>query len=93
MNEQEIQRIAQLSRLQLNDEEISDFSNDLSKIIDFVQQHAETDLDAIEPLAHPLDIPQRLRSDTASEAADRDQLQSVSPQSQDGYYLVPKVID
>ena len=53
MDDQEIKRLAQLSCLQINDDEIRDFREDLSKIIDFVRQHTEFDLDKIEPLAHP----------------------------------------
>jgi aspartyl-tRNA(Asn)/glutamyl-tRNA(Gln) amidotransferase subunit C len=47
----------------------------------------------IEPLCHPLDMVQRLRADTVTEGNDREALQAIAPLSQDGLYLVPKVIE
>jgi aspartyl-tRNA(Asn)/glutamyl-tRNA(Gln) amidotransferase subunit C len=47
----------------------------------------------VEPMAHPLDVTQRLRVDTATEKDRRDELQTLAPAAQDGLYLVPKVIE
>jgi aspartyl-tRNA(Asn)/glutamyl-tRNA(Gln) amidotransferase subunit C len=47
----------------------------------------------IEPMANPLDATQRLRDDVVTEYNKRDELQAIAPATEDGLYLVPKVID
>ncbi len=44
-------------------------------------------------MAHPLDVAQRLRADDVTETDDRDHFQENAPSTQDGLYLVPKVIE
>ena len=51
------------------------------------------DTDSVKPLAHPLDMTQRMRADKVTEQDRREQLQSLAPQSESGLYLVPKVIE
>jgi aspartyl-tRNA(Asn)/glutamyl-tRNA(Gln) amidotransferase subunit C len=51
------------------------------------------DTDNVEPLAHPFDAVQKLRPDAVTETDRRDELQKLAPQSQDGLFLVPKVIE
>lgn len=53
----------------------------------------QVDTTDIEPLAHPLDIPQRLREDKVTEPNLRDKFQAIAPQVESGLYLVPKVIE
>jgi aspartyl-tRNA(Asn)/glutamyl-tRNA(Gln) amidotransferase subunit C len=45
------------------------------------------------PMAHPLDMAQRLRPDVVAEADQREAFQAVAPQTDAGLYLVPKVIE
>ncbi len=47
----------------------------------------------IKPLAHPLEATQRLRPDTVTETNDRENFQQVAPQTENGLYLVPKVLE
>ena len=89
----EIKKIAHLARLRLSDDEISIYGNQLSSILTFIAHMDEVDTTAIEPLAHPLDIYQRLRNDDVTEPNLRDQYQQIAPQVEAGLYLVPKVID
>ena len=51
------------------------------------------DTENVEPLSHPLDVVQRLRPDAVTETDRRDELQKISPNSEAGLYLVPKVIE
>jgi len=51
------------------------------------------DTEVVEPLAHPLDLVQRLRADAITEGNQRDKLQKLAPASEDGLYLVPKVLE
>ena len=49
--------------------------------------------DDVLPMAHPLNMAQRLRADDVTEADERDFFQENAPATEDGYYLVPKVIE
>jgi aspartyl-tRNA(Asn)/glutamyl-tRNA(Gln) amidotransferase subunit C len=89
----EVKKIAHLARLNLSENEISVYAPQLSKILHFIEHMNQTDTSAIEPLAHPLDISQRLRSDAVTEFDLRDKFQGIAPQVEAGLYLVPKVIE
>ncbi|NIV50082.1 MAG: Asp-tRNA(Asn)/Glu-tRNA(Gln) amidotransferase subunit GatC, partial [Gammaproteobacteria bacterium] len=87
------QQIAVLARLRLADDEFAETVDKLSRIVDFVDQLSQADTSGVVPMAHPLDVAQRLRADDVTETDDRDHFQENAPSTQDGLYLVPKVIE
>ncbi|KPJ67426.1 MAG: hypothetical protein AMJ43_03980 [Coxiella sp. DG_40] len=91
--EKDVRKIAHLARLEILSNELSKYVQDLSKILDFVEQTNTVDTDNIEPIAHPLGGCQRLREDRVTEIDQRDLLQNNAPQVEAGLYLVPKVIE
>lgn len=93
MQAAEVRHIAHLARLALQENEMSDYTRDLSAILDLVAQMNRIDTTGIEPLANPLDQVQRLRPDEVSETDQRALYQDNAPQVERGLYLVPKVID
>lgn len=93
IDRQEIEKVAELSRLALNDAEIPELTRGLQDILALVDTMQGVNTEGVEPMANPLDAKQRLRSDEVSEANQRDQLQSQSPAVEDGLFLVPKVIE
>ncbi len=93
LSRDEVERIAHLGRLAIREEAVPEYAQNLSKILDFVAQMNAVDTDGVTPMAHPLDVAQRLRSDVVSEPDQRDLFQSIAPRVEDGYYLVPKVIE
>lgn len=90
---EEVKKIAHLARLNLSDNDIAQYTQQLSNIFNFIEQMNETNTSHIEPLAHPLDISQRLRADAVSESDQREKYQRIAPQVEAGLYLVPKVIE
>ena len=90
---QEIRKIANLARLHIDENEVEHYQRDLSRILEFVEQMNQVDVDDIEPMAHPQELAQRLRIDRVDESNQRDKFQSIAPATQDGLYLVPKVIE
>jgi len=88
----QVQHIALLARLQLEDGELDDVVDKLSRIVEFVDQLQAAPTDGVVPMAHPLNQSQRLRADVVSETIDRDAIQANAPAVKNGYYLVPKVI-
>jgi aspartyl-tRNA(Asn)/glutamyl-tRNA(Gln) amidotransferase subunit C len=88
-----VKNIADLARLELGDDELPDVIENLSRIIDFVDQLQAVDTDGVEPMAHPLDMVQRLREDVVTERNQRDLYQANAAAVEAGLYLVPKVIE
>ena len=93
LDKSEVEKIAHLARLNISESEADEVTNRITDILALIDQMQAVNTDAIEPLAHPLDAVQRLRSDQVTEQDHRDDLQTLAPASQDGLYLVPKVIE
>jgi aspartyl-tRNA(Asn)/glutamyl-tRNA(Gln) amidotransferase subunit C len=89
----DVKKIAHLARLNLSGDDITTYTPQLSAILDFIEQLNSANTSDIEPLAHPLDISQRLRLDTITEKDLREKFQRIAPQVEAGLYLVPKVIE
>lgn len=89
----DIEKIAHLARLQIEVEDIPGYSRELSKIIGLVDQMEAVDTSGVAPMAHPQDAVQRLREDIVTEINQRDVFQSIAPATEEGLYLVPKVIE
>lgn len=89
----DVDKIAHLARLEIADSDVSEYVGNLSKILDLVAQMDRVDTSNVEPMAHPLEMVQRLREDVVTESDQRDHFQQVAPQTEKGLYLVPKVIE
>ncbi|NIS91066.1 MAG: Asp-tRNA(Asn)/Glu-tRNA(Gln) amidotransferase subunit GatC [Woeseiaceae bacterium] len=93
LDKEQVQQIAVLARLRLADDEFAETVDKLSRIVEFVDQLSQADTSGVVPMAHPLDVAQRLRADEVTETDDRNHVQENAPSTQDGLYLVPKVIE
>lgn len=93
LDKSEVAKIAHLARLHISESEADEVANRITDILALIDQMQSVDTDSVEPLAHPLDVVQRLRADEVTETDQRDQLQTLAPEAQDGLYLVPKVIE
>lgn len=93
LDKSEVEKIAHLARIAINEDKIPEYASSLSNILGLVEQMQSTNTDDIEPMAHPLDATQRLREDVVTEGNQRDVYQEIAPSTEDGLYLVPKVID
>jgi len=65
----------------------------MSNILKLIDQMQSVNTDNIEPLAHAFDSVQRLRDDKVTESNNRNELQKIAPESEEGLFLVPKVIE
>lgn len=88
-----VEDIAHLARIALNEEDIPATTTKLSGILDLIDQMQAVNTDGVAPLAHPLETTQRLRRDAVTETNQRDALQAIAPATEDGLYLVPRVIE
>jgi aspartyl-tRNA(Asn)/glutamyl-tRNA(Gln) amidotransferase subunit C len=91
----EVKKISHLARIAIDDAAIDNIAQNLNNILQIAEKIASIDVKNIEPMAHPQNQPQRLRSDVISEDIQRDLLQSIAGKNhtESGFYLVPKVIE
>jgi aspartyl-tRNA(Asn)/glutamyl-tRNA(Gln) amidotransferase subunit C len=89
----QINKLCTLAQLALRADELARVGGDLERIIGMIDAMGNVDTDGVAPLAHPLDAIQRLRDDVVTETVDRDLFQSIAPATENGYYLVPRVIE
>jgi aspartyl-tRNA(Asn)/glutamyl-tRNA(Gln) amidotransferase subunit C len=93
LKKEDIEKIAHLARLGIDDKDVPEYARNLSSILDLVEQMNATDTEGVLPMAHPLDAQQRLRADEVTEKNQRDYFQENAPEVESGLFLVPKVIE
>lgn len=93
LTQEQIHRIAHLSRIALSDEEATATRSHLDGIFSLIEEMQAVDTSGVEPMAHAQDVCQRLREDMVSETDQRDLFQNIAPEVETGLYLVPKVIE
>jgi aspartyl-tRNA(Asn)/glutamyl-tRNA(Gln) amidotransferase subunit C len=89
----DIRRLARLARIAVEPEESHAVLERLNRVLRLVDEMRRVDTQGIEPMAHALDVSQRLRADEVTEGDQRKAYQSVAPAVEEGLYLVPKVIE
>ena len=93
LDPEEVRRIARLARLEISPAEVETTRVQLNGILAFIDQLQAVDTDGVAPMAHAMDIAQRLRPDRVTETDRRADFQAVAPETEAGLYLVPKVIE
>ena len=94
LTRQDVEKIAQLARLSITEQEMPVYVTSLSSIVNFVDELSRAETGAVLPMAHPLDGQhQRLRADVVSESDHRQKYQLNAPAVISGLYVVPRVIE
>ena len=90
---EDVKRVADLARLAVDETEARAVLSQINDVFRLIAEMQAVDTRGVEPMAHALDVVQRLREDKVTESDQHELFQSVAPQVQDGLYLVPKVIE
>jgi aspartyl-tRNA(Asn)/glutamyl-tRNA(Gln) amidotransferase subunit C len=93
IKQDEIEKIAELARIRISDEDIGLVTLRITEILRMVDQLQAADTQGVEPMANPLDAIQPLRPDVVTEGNRREEFQSIAPAVENGLYLVPRVIE
>jgi aspartyl-tRNA(Asn)/glutamyl-tRNA(Gln) amidotransferase subunit C len=89
----DVRRLARLARIAIQPEEFGAVLDRLNRVLGLIEQMRAVDTRDIEPMAHAVAESQRVRPDEVREGDQREVYQSVAPATEDGLYLVPKVIE
>jgi aspartyl-tRNA(Asn)/glutamyl-tRNA(Gln) amidotransferase subunit C len=93
LEKDDVEKIAHLARLSIDEAHVPEYAKNLSDILHLVEQMSAVNTEGVVPMAHPLEMEQRLRPDEVTEENQRERFQANGPQVEDGLYLVPKVIE
>ena len=89
----DVEKIAKLSRLSLNDTEKNATLEKLNAVFALVEKMQTVSTDGIEPMSHPHEVALRLRDDAVTESDHAAQYQAVAPEVRNRLYIVPQVIE
>jgi aspartyl-tRNA(Asn)/glutamyl-tRNA(Gln) amidotransferase subunit C len=93
IDKDKIKHVSKLARISVNDTKIDDLSKDLSSIFKFIEQLNELNTDNVEPLSSILNNPLRSRIDEVNDGKIREKILENSPQNNEEFFVVPKVIE
>jgi aspartyl-tRNA(Asn)/glutamyl-tRNA(Gln) amidotransferase subunit C len=93
ITEDEVRHAARLARLELSDDDVNRFTRQLADVLDYMAQIKSLDVENVEPMAHPLDMPNVLRDDHPAAPLSREAALKNAPASDGTFFQVPKVLD
>ena len=93
LSRDDVHRIAELARIEVPEEGLAALQQSLNGIFGLIEQMRAVDTAGVEPMAHAIDVTQRLREDRVTETDQHELFQAAAPRVEDGLYLVPKVIE
>jgi aspartyl-tRNA(Asn)/glutamyl-tRNA(Gln) amidotransferase subunit C len=92
IDESQVRHIARLARIELPDEQVHRFAEQMEEILLAFNKLQELDTEGVEPMAHAVDKFNRLAEDAPHDSLGREQALANAPASRDGLFEVPKVI-
>ena len=93
VDKETVARIAALARIKVADGELDRLAGELSKIIGWVEQLDEVETKSVEPMASVADMKLRRREDRVTDGGIPDKILANAPETVDGFFVVPKVVE
>jgi aspartyl-tRNA(Asn)/glutamyl-tRNA(Gln) amidotransferase subunit C len=93
VDEATVKRIARLARIKITDAEAKGLVNELSGILNWVEQLDEVDTAAVEPMTRVVPIELKKRADVVDDGGIADAIVKNAPMVEDHYFVVPKVVE
>ncbi|HUW20663.1 MAG TPA: Asp-tRNA(Asn)/Glu-tRNA(Gln) amidotransferase subunit GatC [Sedimentisphaerales bacterium] len=88
-----VKKVAKLSRLELTEAEVEEFTGQLRAILDYVEKMNELDTADVEPLAHCLPVSNVFREDVVKESLGTEKALANAPQRDGNFFKVPKILE
>ncbi|MFM9973067.1 MAG: Asp-tRNA(Asn)/Glu-tRNA(Gln) amidotransferase subunit GatC [Beijerinckiaceae bacterium] len=88
-----VRRIARLARIAVTDTEVNELQGELNAILGFVDQLNEVNVDGVEPMTSVTPMVMKKRQDGVTDGNDAERVLKNAPQREDGYFVVPKVVE
>jgi aspartyl-tRNA(Asn)/glutamyl-tRNA(Gln) amidotransferase subunit C len=88
-----VRRIARLARLAVKDERVEPMVNELNQILAWVEQLKEVDVEGVQPMTSVVEQKLKMREDKVTAGGDAAAITANAPQSEEGFFVVPKVVE
>ncbi|MBV8285343.1 MAG: Asp-tRNA(Asn)/Glu-tRNA(Gln) amidotransferase subunit GatC [Hyphomicrobiales bacterium] len=88
-----VRRIAHLARIAVAEDEVEHLRGELNAILAFVEQLSEVDVEGVEPMTSVIPMAMRKRPDEVTDGGIPDDILKNAPAAQDGFFVVPKVVE
>ncbi len=93
LDKESVVKIAKLAKLELNQEEVEIFSNQLPKILEFIEKLEELETENILPFYELIDKDAPLREDIPEKGLSQEEALANAPEKENGFFVVPRVVD
>jgi len=93
LDKETVHKIAFLARIAVPDDQLAPLAGELSGILNWIEQLGEVDTTDVEPMTSVVDMTLPWRNDAVTDGGYQERVTSNAPDSQDGFYLVPKVVE
>lgn len=88
-----VRKAARLARISVPEERLDTLAGELTGIMTWIEQLNEVDVDGVEPMTTPVAMTLPMRDDVVSDGNIRDQVLANAPKTEDGFFVVPKVVE
>jgi aspartyl-tRNA(Asn)/glutamyl-tRNA(Gln) amidotransferase subunit C len=88
-----VRRIAYLARIALDEAEVGPLQGELNAILAFVEQLSKVDVADVEPMTSVIPIEMKKRQDKVTDGGIAEEVLKNAPATEDGFFLVPKVVE
>ena len=88
-----VRRIAHLARIAVSDAEVPHLQGELNAMLAFVEQLSEVNVEGVEPMTSVTPMEMKKRADVVTDGGIRDDVLANAPATEDGFFLVPKVVE
>ncbi|MCT4574828.1 MAG: Asp-tRNA(Asn)/Glu-tRNA(Gln) amidotransferase subunit GatC [Alphaproteobacteria bacterium] len=89
----DIKKIAKLARIEIKEEQLDEYKDDLSTILELAEQLAEVNTDGVEPMTSTYDMVLRQREDVINDGNYPEKVLSNATEAEEGFFTVPKVVE
>ena len=93
IDKNQVKKVAKLSKISLDDSKLESLSKDLTLILNFVEQLNKLDTKKTEPLSSIVDKTLETRTDKINDGKIKDQILKNSPDKNEEFFIVPKVVE
>jgi aspartyl-tRNA(Asn)/glutamyl-tRNA(Gln) amidotransferase subunit C len=88
-----VSKVARLARIAVPEDRLEPMATELNTILAWIEQLNEVDVEGVEPMTTPVAMELPMRDDVVTDGNIRDQVLSNAPRTEDGFFVVPKVVE
>ncbi len=88
-----VRKVARLARIAVAEERLETMAGELNGILSWIEQLNEVDVEGVEPMTTPVAMSLPLREDVVTDGGIRDKVLANAPKTEDGFFVVPKVVE